>query len=143
MGRISAAVPTQGEDDEEPPAETSMGRISATVPTQGEDDEEPPAETDSSTESKPPTGPAPHNRGAAGLCDYSTIDVFVCPGVLGTSRSSIHKCTVELEWRYQVQMRPARFCLAFWMLLLRRRTEALLFKRTGTKWFPLVEAKAM
>lgn len=71
------------------------------------------------------------------------IDVFVCPGVLGTSRSSIHKCTDELEWRYQVQMRPARFCLAFWMLLLRRRTEALLFKRTGTKWFPLVEAKAM
>ena len=50
MGRTLAAVPTQGEDDE--------------------DDEEPPAETDSSTESKPPTGPAPHNRGAA---DYSTI----------------------------------------------------------------------
>jgi len=61
MGRTLAAVPTQGEDDE--------------------DDEEPPAETDSSTESKPPTGPAPHNRGAA---DYSTIPLghwrFCVPG---------------------------------------------------------------
>ena len=40
-------------------------------------------------------------------------DAFVCRGVLGTSRSSIHKCTDELEWRYQVPMRPAPFCKVF------------------------------